>query len=72
MNNDDLIATRTWVRRWAELADLPERTRSDRGAPLSKIIPLFNGSFRSAMALHPPQPWSGLIEQQAIFRKAKR
>ena len=72
MNDEELIATRAWVRRWAELADLPERTRTDRAAPLSKVLPLFNGSFRSAIALHPTQPYSGLIEQQAIFRRAQR
>lgn len=70
MNADEIIATQAWIRRWAELGDLPRRSSSEM--PLCQILPQFNDAFRAALALHPPAPWSGLIEQQAIFSRARR
>ena len=67
-------ATEAWVQRWICLAPILEAL-DDPAAdarPLREIIPQFNDAFRSAVALHPPEPTSGLIEQQAIFRRARQ
>ena len=67
-------ATQQWVQRWIRLTPiLDEMAESSADtAPLRDIIPQFNDAFRSALSLHPPEPWSGLIEQQAIFRRVRR
>jgi len=73
MDNRHTTATRQWVERWHRLAPLLDKLGGPPAdtAPLSEILPQFNDSFRSALALHPAQPWSGLIEQQAAFRRAR-
>ena len=68
-------STEAWVQRWIRLAPILEALDDDPAAetrPLREIIPQFNDAFRSAIARHPPEPTSGLIEQQAIFRRARR
>ena len=69
----DQTTTEAWVQRWIRLAPILDALDDPAAArPLSEIIPQFNDAFRSAVALHPPEPTSGLIEQQAIFRRARR
>ena len=72
--HDNQDATQAGVQRWIRLAPILDAL-DDPAAnpqPLSEILPQFNDAFRSAVALHPPEPTSGLIEQQTIFRRARR
>jgi len=72
--HDNQDVTEAWVQRWIRLGPILDAL-DDPSAdpqPLCEIIPQFNDAFRSAVALHPPEPTSGLIEQQAIFRRARR
>jgi hypothetical protein len=67
-------ATQEWVERWVRLTPvLKELDRRPRGdVPLSEILPQFNDCFRAAINQHPPKPWSGLVEQQAAFRRLRQ
>ena len=66
--------TEAWVQRWIRLAPILDALDDPAAdpAPLCEIIPQFNDAFRSAVASHPPEPTSGLIEQQALFRRARQ
>ena len=74
MDHQHAKVTQEWVKQWERLSPLLEgldRPPVDT-APLRELLPQFNDSFRSALALHPPEPWSGLIEQQAAFHGHRR
>ena len=73
MGDQHATVTEQWVQRWKQLAPLLDELGKPPAdtAPLRKVLPQFNDSFRSALALHPPEPWSGLIEQQAAFRGSR-
>ena len=74
MNEQEIAATKEWIERWAKFGPKLEKLSiaHDANAPLAKVIPQFNDALRSALKTQPPQPYSGLIEQQAIFRRARR
>ncbi len=69
MDDRHPTVTEQWVQRWKQLAPLLDELGKPPAdtAPLREVLPRFNDAFRSALALHPPEPWSGLIEQQAAF-----
>ena len=74
MNEQETAATKEWTQRWTEIGPMLEKLSiaHDADAPLAKVIPQFNDALRYALERHPPEPYSGLIEQQAIFRRARR
>jgi len=74
MDDQEATVTRQWVQRWKSLPSLLDELGEPPAdtAPLAEILPQFNDAFRSALALHPTEPWSGLIEQQAAFRGLRR
>jgi hypothetical protein len=43
-----------------------------RHADTARSIPAFDGLFEAAVRDCPPQPGSGLVEQQYYFRLAKK
>ena len=49
-----------------------ERRERVRRADTAQSLELFNDAFDSAVWLHTPNPSSGLVEQQAIFARARR
>jgi hypothetical protein len=73
MNEQEITATKEWIQKWAEIGPVLNRLDAERdfGVPLAEIIPQFNDALRAALALHPPQPYSGLIEQQQYFRRLR-
>lgn len=68
---DRLLA---WVQNWRELTPILEelRRKEIREPSTTTSIAAFDSSFRKAIRDCPPGPTSGLIEQQAIFRRARR
>ena len=59
---------------WKETGPLLERIRRKEVHETKKTmdeIQAFSGMMPHVLKTHPPKPWSGLIEQQEIFRKAR-
>jgi hypothetical protein len=65
---------RAWIRNWEKLGPILEdlRRQDIRQADTLRAIPAFDGAFESAVRDSPPKPWSGLIEQQRLFQKARK
>jgi hypothetical protein len=40
-------------------------------ADTARAMKCFSGAVLAALPKHPPQPWSGLVEQQRFFRKLR-
>ena len=59
---------------WKETGELLDAERSERVrcADTAQSLELLSDAFDSAVWLHPPNPSSGLVEQQAIFARARR
>lgn len=63
-----------YVRGWAEAGAFLERERRERVREIdtAQALERLDGLFDSALWLHRPADTSGLVEQQAIFAKARR
>jgi hypothetical protein len=63
-----------WVQNWRELTPILEELRRKEIREVTTVtsIAAFDSSFRKAIRDCPPEPTSGLIEQQEIFRRARR
>ena len=63
-----------YVRAWAEAGAFMERERRQRVREVdtAKALERLDALFDSALWLHRPAHTSGLVEQQAIFAKARR
>lgn len=59
---------------WKEVGEYLEAERRERvrRADTAASLELLSSAFDSAVWLHPPSPSSGLVEQQAIFARARR
>jgi len=59
---------------WKEVGEYLEAERRERvrRADTAASLELLRRAFDSAVRLHPPSPSSGLVEQQAIFARARR
>lgn len=62
-----------YVETWKTTGPILERLRREdvRNANTSESILAFNDAFESARIHYPPRPTSGLVEQQAIFMRAR-
>ncbi len=71
---DEKTQIRAWIQRWKRVGPILEQLRwkSIRSADTAKAIPAFDGAFEAAIRDLPPKPYSGLIEQQALFRRARK
>ena len=49
-----------------------ERREHVRQADTAESLEILSDAFDSAVWLHPPNPSSGLVEQQAIFARARQ
>jgi hypothetical protein len=47
------------------------RDRDLRDLPLPEALAQLEGMVESALFLYPPEPWSGLIEMQAVFARLR-
>lgn len=63
-----------YVRAWAEAGAFMERERRQRlrEVDTAQALERLDALFDSALWLHRPAGTSGLVEQQAIFAKARR
>jgi hypothetical protein len=59
---------------WKETGELLEAERRERvrHTDTASSLESLNDAFDSAVWLHPPNPSSGLVEQQAIFARARK
>jgi hypothetical protein len=59
---------------WKETGEILEAERRERvrRADTARSLQLLGGAFDSAVWLHPPNPSSGLVEQQEVFARARR
>lgn len=64
---------RKWVETWKRAAPELEKIRHEeiRNSDTKKGIRAFNGLIFIALKQHPPEPTSGLIEQQSLFMKLR-
>ncbi len=74
MTEQEKAQVRAWIERWEKAGPILEELRRDsiRNAHTSRAIAAFDGAFETAIRDFPPQPSSGLVEQQALFGRARR
>lgn len=70
-NVNELIKARVhqWNKAAAVLQDV--RNHDIQLADTARAMHCFTGAVLAALPKHPPLPWSGLVEQQKIFRKVR-
>jgi hypothetical protein len=71
---ESLARGKEWVRAWGEAGAFLERERRERvrRVDTAQALERLDALFDSALWLHRPAETSGLVEQQAIFAKARR
>jgi len=71
MDAHDADNLKRWVECWRNAGPRLEVLRREaiRNADTTQAILSLDGAFRSALLHHPPAPTSGLVEQQAWFKK---
>ena len=73
MNSQDADLIKARVRQWnAAMPVLQDvRDKDIQLADTERALKCFSGAVLAALPKHPPQPWSGLVEQQRFFRKLR-
>ena len=71
METDDADKLKYWVECWRNAGPRLEALRREaiRNADTTQGLLNLAGAFRSALLYHTPAPTSGLVEQQAWFKK---
>ena len=71
-NDNELIKSR--VRQWDVVAPALQEIRDNdiRCADTPRAMKFFTGAVLAALPNRPPLPWSGLVEQQRVFRKLEK
>lgn len=74
MSDAEKALVRQWLEAWRRAGPELERMRrqSIREADTAAAIPAFDGAFEAAVRDLPPQPTSGLVEQQRRFARARK
>ena len=74
MTEGEKDQVRAWIRTWERVGPILEGLRREtiRTADTARAIAAFDGAFETALRDCPPQPYSGLVEQQALFKRAHR
>lgn len=74
MTEAEKAQTRVWLRNWETLGPILEEVRrqSIRNAQTAAAIAAFDGAFETAVRDLPPKPYSGLVEQQRLFKLARK
>ncbi len=74
MTNEEREHMREWVRQWQRAAPVLEKLRieSIQRADTVWAVEALGGLLEGAVRDCPPPPSSGLVEQQAVFAKARR
>jgi len=74
MSEAEKAQVRAWIRTWEEAGPVLEelRRKTIRHADTAKAIAAFDGAFETAVRDVPPKPESGLVEQQELFKLARK
>ncbi len=74
MTDEERILAKRWVDTWKAAGPLLEKVREDdiRASVTADGFRVFDGFVKASLVSHPPQPWSGLVEQQKWFSKWPR
>ena len=74
MTEQEKALTRAWVKNWQEVGPILEEIRAEeiRATDTVKAMEILDGMFTHAVESVPIRESSGLIEQQAVFARAKR
>ncbi len=74
MTEQEKAQIRAWARNWREAGPILEEIRADeiRVANTVGSMKILDGAFTHAVRSLPARETSGLIEQQAIFSRAKK
>ncbi len=69
----DIKNTRKWLECWsnASIALQEIRAQEIRDADTSVALKSFAGMLPRILESYPPDPWSGLVEQQRIFSRLR-
>jgi len=73
MNSQDNDLIKARVRQWMAATPVLQEVRDKdiQHADTARAMKCFSGAVLAALPKHPPQPWSGLVEQQKFFRKLR-
>jgi hypothetical protein len=74
MDHEPKNLIRSRVRQWDVVAPALQGIRDSdiRCANTPRAMKFFTGAVLAALPNRPPLPWSGLVEQQRVFRKIKK
>ena len=74
MTVEERMLAKCWVDTWKAAGPLLEQVREDeiRDSVTADGFHVFDGFVKAALISHPPEPWSGLVEQQRWFKKWPR
>jgi len=74
MTAEEKAQVRAWFRRWDAARPVMEELRLEaiRSADTARAIAAFDGAFETAIRDLPPKPYSGLVEQQRLFKLARK
>ena len=63
-----------WVETWKTTGPILEKIRREEIRKVSTVLAMqqLAGAFDSSTYMHPPRESSGLVEQQAFFRKLRK
>jgi len=73
MDEKRMKALREWVQQWEKTGPELNRIRKLEAGnfDLAQTIDCFNDAFESALAMFPPDPDSGLVEQQRLYSRLR-
>jgi hypothetical protein len=74
MTEQEKARTRAWIKSWQAVGPILEEVRAEeiRATDTVRAMEVLDGMFTHAVETVPARESSGLIEQQAIFARAKR
>jgi hypothetical protein len=74
MTEQEKAQVRAWIKNWQEVTPILEEVRAEeiRATDTVSAMEVLDGMFTHAVETVPARASSGLIEQQAIFARAKR
>lgn len=72
--NEEKEQLRAWANTWKKTGKILENIKREemREVSLPETILALTDACQSALRLNPPQPTSGLIEMQKVFRRLKK
>lgn len=73
MNADEQLLMKAWVNNWKKIGPELEKLRIEehRSANLAETLLSLSDVTKAALMANPPQPYSGIIEMQRLFKKLR-